>query len=74
MLPELQDKQSMVLSGGYEDDEDHGEWFSTEEMGEEIQVATSDQIRINRSPISINHCTFDYKILVSCVEAMPLIW
>ncbi|TMX02152.1 hypothetical protein EJD97_022555 [Solanum chilense] len=27
MLLELQDKQSMVLSGGYEDDEDHREWF-----------------------------------------------
>uniref|UniRef100_M1B461 Protease Do-like 7 n=1 Tax=Solanum tuberosum TaxID=4113 RepID=M1B461_SOLTU len=27
MLLELQDKRSMVLSGGYEDDEDHGEWF-----------------------------------------------
>ncbi|KAG5618804.1 hypothetical protein H5410_018628, partial [Solanum commersonii] len=27
MLLELQDKQSMVLSGGYEDDEDRGEWF-----------------------------------------------
>ncbi|KAH0687431.1 hypothetical protein KY284_017984 [Solanum tuberosum] len=27
MLLELQNKQSMVLSGGYEDDEDHGEWF-----------------------------------------------
>ncbi|WMV22040.1 hypothetical protein MTR67_015425 [Solanum verrucosum] len=24
---EIKDMQSMVLSGGYEDDEDHGEWF-----------------------------------------------
>ncbi|KAL3839231.1 hypothetical protein ACJIZ3_023822 [Penstemon smallii] len=61
--------QSVALSGGYEDDEDHGEWFLYTRSGERD---LSRNKRINKKQSSETFFKFNVALRVSCRHGYPV--
>ncbi|KAL3839227.1 hypothetical protein ACJIZ3_023818 [Penstemon smallii] len=61
--------QSVALSGGYEDDEDHGEWFLYTRSGERD---LSGNKRINKKQSSETFFKFNVALRVSCRHGYPV--